>query len=123
MSSLGTMNELAMMITSIRRIIRPGETFLYLLIIRAIISVPPVLPPCVKVIPIPAPEQAPPMIAASNLPFSIEISFIRSAGIICGKKSRNIELTMIAKTVFAPNPLPKIFNANPSRTAFIKKKV
>ena len=53
------------------RIIRPGETFLYLLTINAMMSVPPVLPPCEMDIPIPRPIIIPPMIVDMSFPFCI----------------------------------------------------
>ena len=54
-------NDEAIIKISRYRITRPGLIFRYLLIIMAIISVPPVLLPCENTIPTPAPPSIPPI--------------------------------------------------------------
>jgi hypothetical protein len=61
----GKIRDEAMITISSSTIILPGETLLYLLIIRATISVPPVLPPWANVSAIPNPASAPPKIQHS----------------------------------------------------------
>ena len=57
--------------------------FLYFVIIKAMISVPPELPPCDMDIPIPNPAMEPPMIEHINFPFDKAKSWITGAGILC----------------------------------------
>ena len=99
----------------------PGETFLYFVIMRATMSVPPVLPPTEKQIPIPTPASAPPQIAHTSLPLLVANSTIKSVGIYCGKNWKYNETTTVAKTVLNPNDLPKTFSAIANSTVFIIK--
>ena len=70
-----------MMTASIHRMILPGEILRYLFTISAMMSVPPVLPPCDIDMPIPAPERIPPIIVDISLPFWTDSVSMIVAGI------------------------------------------
>lgn len=55
----------------VRRLILPGVMLRNLFTIMATMSVPPVLPPWLKTMPMPAPTQAPPSIVAMKLSWTM----------------------------------------------------
>ena len=67
----GISKEDIMMKRSMVNIILPGDTPLYLFTIKAIMSVPPVLPPWDIHIPMPAPAIIPPIMVDISLPLSM----------------------------------------------------
>ena len=74
----------------------PGETFLYFPIMRATMSVPPVLPPCEIDSPIPRPDIAPPMIAQSSLPLERAKSCMMPGGMLLWKRLSPNEVSRTA---------------------------
>ena len=110
------------MTTSMARIILPGEIFLYLLTISAIISVPPVLPPWEMEIPIPSPIIIPPIMVDISLPFWIARVLMTVSGMSPCKTLRPTDANTMAYIVFPPKLVPKIKKAVRSNTALITKK-
>ncbi len=94
----------------------PKDISLYLFIMAAIISVPPVLPLWVKTIPIPAPQSIPPMMHDINGSPVISGSFI-----YIPKNERSKVMTMTPNMVRMQNCIPKIRIAAISSKAFSVK--
>ena len=95
MSLAGIRREQAMITRSIYRIILPGAMLWYLATIRATISVPPVLPPCEKLMPIPRPLRTPPNMAERSFPLEIAISSMKSWGMNAGTNwKKSVAATM-----------------------------
>ena len=95
--------------TSMMRMTLPGEAALNLHHTRAIISVPPVLPPREMERPIPKPAIIPPRKVHMSFPLEIANSCMKSTGMILGITLSIIDVITMAYIVFPPNPVPNIF--------------
>ena len=102
---------------------RPKVTSLYLLIIQAMISVPPVLPLLMKTIPIPKPNiPAPITVAMNSCPGPNNNGKLPASSFITiWKNQRRKVRTGIAYRVFIQNLGPRIFNANTIKMALMIK--
>lgn len=110
-----------MMNTSIVRIMRPGDIFLNFVMIKATISVPPVLPPWEIDIPMPRPAIEPPIIEHISFPFDRAKSWMIVSGIMDWNTFRQTEASIMAYTVFTPNAGPMMITEIIKSTVFITK--
>ena len=110
-----------MMMTSMSSMSLPGDTFLYLATIRAMMSVPPELPPCDIAIAMPTPVITPPMIVDSIFPLDTAKACVIYSGMRGGITFSMTEVMTMAYTVLPPNPPPMILKPISSRMRLMTK--
>ena len=105
------------------RMTRPCEMLRYLQTIMATMSVPPVLPPWVKAIPMAVPANAPPIREERNLSSTKgAISPAKMGSVMkCCKMEKNTEAMTMEYTVLMPNEGPNTFREISTRMPLMTK--